>query len=684
MIKTQSVLLDESGFPKFDQISIAEIEPVLEQLLAESQAAMEVLAQSTQSRSWESFIAPMDEIDNRLERMWSPVSHLNSVKDSDELRAAYEACLPRLTEYGTRMSQDTRLFDGFKAIRNSKGFAALSESRQKVIENALRDFRLAGVDLPEDQKQRFMQIQQELSQKCNKFSQNVLDATHGWSLLITDEAELAGLPGSVRGMARQMAESADEKGWKFTLDAPLYIPFMTYADHPDYRRQMYEAFTTRASDQGPTAGQWDNSALMAEIITLRQEKARMLGFGNYAEYSLVPKMAQSPVQVVEFLLDLADKARPHALKELAEVRAFAKDEYGIDELNAWDIGYYSEKLRQQRYHFTQEDVRPYFPAEQVLKGMFEVVNRLFGISVRPLENPHLWHDEVRFFEVLENNQVVGHFYIDLFAREHKRGGAWMADCVGRMKTGKGLQKPVAFLTCNFSPPVGEKPSLLTHDEVTTLFHEFGHGLHHLLTRIDEAGVAGINGVAWDAVELPSQFMENWCWEREGLDLISAHYHSGEQLPSQLLEKMKAARNFQSALGMVRQIELSLFDIWLHQDTEIKSAAEIQSVLDKTRERVSVITPPEFNRFQNAFSHIFAGGYAAGYYSYKWAEVLSADAFGKFEEQGVFDQDAGRAFRDIILANGGAREPMELFVEFRGREPAVDALLRHSGLSDRAG
>ena len=679
MNNIQSVLTDFSDFPKFDQIKIEDIEPTLTKLLAQSREKIEKLAVSSQQKTWENFIVPMDEIDNALERMWSPVSHLNAVKDSDELRDAYEACLPKLTEYGTQLSQDKRLYDGFVSIKDSDEFNSLNLAQQKVITNALRDFKLAGVDLSEEQKPRFMEIQQSLSQKCNKFSQNVLDATHGWSLHITDETDLQGLPESAIGMARQMAQISDQQGWKFTLDAPLYIPFMTYADHQEFRRQMYEAFTTRASDKGPTKGQWDNSQLMVEILALRQEKAKMLGFQNYADYSVVSKMANSPDQIVEFLQDLAEKSKPYAEKELEELRAFANNEHAVADLNAWDLAYYSEKLRQHRYKFTQEEVRPYFPVEHVLKGMFDVVNRLFGISIKQTENAHLWHDDVRFFEVKENDQLIGHFYVDLFAREHKRGGAWMADCMGRLKTNSGLQKPVAFLTCNFSVPVGDKPSLLTHDEVTTLFHEFGHGLHHLLTRIDEPGVAGINGVAWDAVELPSQFLENWCWELEGLNFISSHYQTGETLPVELLGKMKAAKNFHCAMGMVRQLEFSLFDILLHQQTNIESPGQIQDTLNQVRSQVSVIVPPPFNRFQHAFSHIFAGGYAAGYYSYKWAEVLSADAFSRFEEEGVFNADTGKSFREIVLANGGSREPMELFVEFRGREPDIEALLRHSGL-----
>lgn len=683
MNNKQTVLTDFSDFPKFDQIKIEDIEPVLTDLLAQGREKIEKLAVSRKQKTWENFIVPMDEIDNALERMWSPVSHLNAVKDSDELRDAYEACLPKLTEYGTLLSQDKRLYDGYVSIKDSGEFDSLTQAQKKVITNALRDFKLAGVNLSEEDKPRFMEIQQALSQKCNKFSQNVLDATHGWSLNITDETDLSGLPESAIGMARQMAQSAGQQGWKFTLDAPLYIPFMTYADHQEFRRQMYEAFTTRASDMGPTKGKWDNSQLMVDILSLRQEKAKMLGFDNYADYSVVSKMANSPDQIIEFLQDLAEKSKPYAEKELEELRSFAKNEYEVAELNAWDLAYYSEKLKLQRYEFTQEEVRPYFPVEHVLEGMFGVVNRLFGISIRQIDNKHLWHNDVRFFEVKENDQPIGYFYVDLFAREHKRGGAWMADCMGRMNTKSGLQKPVAFLTCNFSVPVGDKPSLLTHNEVTTLFHEFGHGLHHLLTRIDEPGVAGINGVAWDAVELPSQFLENWCWEPEGLNFISSHYETGETLPVELLGKMKAAKNFHSAMGMVRQLEFSLFDILLHQQTDIESPEQIQDTLNQVRSQVSVIIPPSFNRFQHAFSHIFAGGYAAGYYSYKWAEVLSADAFGRFEEEGVFNADTGRSFREIVLANGGSREPMELFVEFRGREPDIEALLRHSGLLEQA-
>ncbi len=679
--RTNNPLLDFTGLPRFDEIEPRHIEVGLDQLLSANRMQIEKVATAGETATWDSFIQPIEDTDEKLDRFWSPVSHLHAVMDSDAMRAAYEACLPKLSDYQTEVSQDKRLFDGYQAVANSGVFKKLDQSQKKIIENALRDFRLSGVDLESEAKQRFKEISQELTQLTNRFEQNLLDATNAWSMHITDEKKLAGLPQSALAVAQQTAEQEELSGWKFTLHAPSYIPFMTYADDRLARREFYEAYTTRASEQGPHAGKWDNSNIMLQLLRLRKEAAALIGFDNYAEYSMATKMARDAAEVEEFLLELVDKSKPAAEKEMSELRLFAKEKFAVENLEAWDLAYYSEKLRQERYDFTQEDVRPYFPVDKVLNGMFDVVGRLFGIHVRPAQGVQQWHKDVEFFEIYDENDVVrGQFYVDLYARSHKRGGAWMADCISRKRMNSDIQTPVAFLTCNFTPPVGDKPALLTHDEVTTLFHEFGHGLHHMLTRVDYVGVAGISGVAWDAVELPSQFLENWCWEREALDIISNNVDTGEPLPDELLKKMRAAKNFQAAMQMVRQLEFSLFDLRLHTGFDAAGDFTIQQLLDSVREEVAVVKPPAFNRFQHSFSHIFAGGYAAGYYSYKWAEVLSADAFSKFEEDGIFNADTGRSFLGNILEKGGSQEPLELFVAFRGREPTVDALLRHSGLA----
>ncbi|MDH5407687.1 MAG: oligopeptidase A, partial [Gammaproteobacteria bacterium] len=553
---------------------------------------------------------------------------------------------------------------------------------KKTIENALRDFHLSGVDLPADKKARYKEIKQQLSKLTTKYEENILDATQGWQKTITDEALLSGLPDSARAMAKQSAEQKELDGWLFTLEFPSYYAVMTHADNRDLREEMYTAYVTRASDQGPNAGKWDNSQIMDDIVALRHELAQLLDFDSFAHRSLATKMAETPEQVLGFLNDLATRSKPVAVKELDELRQFAQEHFGIDELNAWDIGYYSEKQRQHLYDISQEDLKPYFPEDKVIAGMFEVVKRLYNISIRQSDDVELWHPTVRFYQIHDDaGELRGQFYLDLYAREHKRGGAWMDDCMGRMTTSNGqTQTPVAYLTCNLTPPIGDDPALFTHDEVITLFHEFGHGLHHMLTRVDHIGVSGINGVAWDAVELPSQFMENWCWEREALDVIAGHYQTNEPLPEELFNKMMRAKNFQAGMTMVRQLEFSIFDFRLHLEFDPAQGARIQQMLDEVREQVAVLKPPAFNRFQHGFSHIFAGGYAAGYYSYKWAEVLSADAFAKFEETGIFDPASGQSFLHNILEKGGTQEPMELFIKFRGREPTIDALLRHSGIT----
>ncbi|WP_429060225.1 oligopeptidase A [Aeromonas veronii] len=675
-------LLTMDSLPPFSQIKPEQVQPAVIQAIADcKQKISDVLAQRD-PHTWDSLIAPLEEVNDRLSRIWSPVSHLNSVLNSEALREAHDACLPLLSEFQTYVGQHEGLYQAYLALSQSDDFPLLSGAQRKEIQNTLRDFRLSGIGLPAEAQQRYGEIQTRLSELASRFSNNVLDATQGWHKLVADEAELAGLPDSVRAAARQMAELKGKEGWLFTLDIPSYLPVMMYADNRELRAEMYEAFTTRASDQGPNAGKWDNSAIMSELLTLRRELAQLLGFANYAELSLATKMADKTEQVVSFLTDLAAKSLPQGKAELEEIRAFAAEQHGQSELAAWDLAYYAEKLKQHKFSISDEQLRPYFPASKVVKGLFEVVKRVFGMKVRERLGIDTWHPDVRFYDIFDaDDELRGSFYLDLYAREHKQGGAWMDVCLGRRYRQDGsLQKPVAYLTCNFNGPVDGKPALFTHNEVVTLFHEFGHGIHHMLTRIDVAGVAGINGVAWDAVELPSQFLENWCWESEALAFISGHYETGEPLPADLLEKMLTARNFQAAMQMLRQLEFALFDFRLHQEFDPTNPAQLPALLDEVRSQVAVMTPPAFNRFQHSFSHIFAGGYAAGYYSYKWAEVLSADAFSRFEEEGIFNPATGQSFLKNVLEKGGSKEPMELFRAFRGREPKVDALLRHSGIA----
>ncbi len=670
-------LLEPSELPPFSKILPEHIKPAIESIIDDNEKAVAALLASAADTEWSALQEPLDQLDDRLGQAWSPVGHMNAVVNSEALRDAYNGCLPLLSEYSTRLGQNRQLFEAYQSLADSEAFNKLDSAQRKVINDNLRDFRLAGVALEDDKKARYGEIKKQLSELTSKFSDNVLDATMAWSNLIIDESELAGLPESALAGAKQLAESKEKEGWLLNLDFPSYFPVMTYCDNRELRKEVYTAFSTRASDQGPNAREFDNTENIQEILKLRHELAQLLGFDNYAEYSLATKMAESPDKVIEFLEDLAAKSKPQAEKELAELKAFAKETFGVEELEAWDVGYYGEKLRQQRYAISQEELRPWFPAEKAISGMFEVVNRLYGIEFEAVNNVDTWHKDVRFFNITRKGEVIGRFYLDLYAREHKRGGAWMDVCRSRWKQDGKLQLPVAYLTCNFTPPVGDKPALLTHDEVVTLFHEFGHGLHHMLTKVDYAAISGISGVAWDAVELPSQFMENWCWEKEGLAIISGHFETGEPLPEEMLDKLLAAKNFQSAMMMVRQLEFSLFDFKLHK--EYRENIDVQSVLNEVRKQVAVVIPPSFNRFQNSFSHIFAGGYAAGYYSYKWAEVLSADAFSRFEEEGIFNRNTGESFLHEILEKGGSAEPMELFVNFRGREPEIDALLRHSGI-----
>ena len=674
-------LLTLRGLPPFSAIQPQHVEPAIDEILSDNRAAIDRLLDGQQAYSWSNLVEPLEELADRLSRAWSPVGHLNSVVNGPELRAAYNACLPKLSDYATELGQNERLYQAYQAIANGDEWSHLDIAQKKIIDNALRDFRLSGVALPADKKARFKAIMQELSNLHAKFEENLLDATNAWHKQVTDVEDLAGLPPSALGLMAQNARQRNMEGWVLNLEFPSYIPVITYADNRALRREMYEAYVTRASDAGPHAGRWDNTPVMDRILALRHESAQLLGFNNYAEYSIAPKMAQSTEQVLRFLTDLAKRSLEMAKHELEEVRAFAREHHGQNDLEAWDIGYYSEKLRQHRYAISKEDLKPYFPEDQVVKGMFQVVRRLYGLDIRELKDIEVWHPAVRFFEIYdERGELRGQFYLDLYARPNKRGGAWMDECMTRKRGATGIQNPVAYLTCNFSPPVGDDPALLTHDEVLTLFHEFGHGLHHMLTKVDYPSVAGIAGVPWDAVELPSQFMENWCWQREALDQIATHYQTGAPLPEELFQKMLAAKNFQVGMQMVRQLEFSLFDFRLHMEYDPAKGAQVYDILNEVREQVAVMKPPSFNRFPHSFSHIFAGGYAAGYYSYKWAEVLSSDAFAAFEEKGIFDRDTGLRFLSTVLEQGGSREPMELFVEFRGREPTIDALLRHSGIA----
>jgi len=680
-IAENNPLIGLEGLPPFSKIKPAHVVPALKAAIAECRTKIdEVLA--SKSYTWNDLVLPLEEADDKLSRLFSPVSHMNSVVNNDELREAYEQCLPLLSEYSTFVGQHQGLYDAYNALHNSDEFKTLTTAQQKTITNALRDFELSGIALKPEQQKRYGEISARLSELASKFGNNVMDATLAWQKHITDESELAGLPESALALGADTAKSKELEGWVFTLDFPSYLPIMTYADNRELREEFYTAFVTRASDQGPNAGEFDNSAIMSEELALRHELAELLGFNSYADMSLATKMAETPEQVFSFLEDLAAKSKPQAEQELAELTAYAKDKHGVTELAAWDYAYYGEKLKQEKYAISDEVLRPYFPANKVLSGLFTTVNRLFGISVKEVTEFDTYHPDVRFFEIYDNsNTLRGRFYLDLYARDRKRGGAWMDDCMGRKVRANGeLQTPVAYLVCNFNKAVGDKPALFTHNEVTTLFHEFGHGIHHMLTQVDAAPVAGINGVAWDAVELPSQFLENWCYEEEALSFISGHYETDEPLPKELLDKLLAAKNFQSGMQMLRQLEFSLFDFTIHHTYNAGEPCHIQATLDEVRSKTAVVKAPAFNRFQHGFSHIFAGGYSAGYYSYKWAEVLSADAFSKFEEEGIFNPATGEAFLKNILEKGGSEEPMELFKKFRGREPQVDALLRHSGIA----
>jgi oligopeptidase A len=675
-------LLTVSDLPPFSQIKPEHIKPAVEHAIAECKKVIEAVLEE-KTFTWANLIMPTDEADDTLSKLWSPVSHMNSVVNSDELREAYESCLPLLSQYGTFVGQHQGLYQAYQQLAGSDDYQQLTIAQKKVIENALRDFKLSGIALNNENKKQYGEIVTRLSELSSTFGNNLLDATHAYNVNITDKNELSGLPDSAIEAAAELAKEQEKQGWLFTLDIPSYLPVMMYASNVKLREQLYRGFVTRASDQGPNASKFDNSNIMNELLKLRHELAQLLGFNNFSEKSIATKMASSTDEVLGFLENLAVKSKAQGQQDLNEVKAFAKTEFNETDLQAWDLPYYSEKLKQSRYAISDEECRPYFPEDKVVSGLFEVVKRLFGLQINEIANIDTWHKDVKFFEVLDsNNNLRGRFYLDLYARAHKRGGAWMDDCKSRRELINGdIQYPVAYLTCNFNKPIGNKPALFTHDEVVTLFHEFGHGIHHMLTQINTSGVSGIDGVPWDAVELPSQFLENWCWQPEALAFISGHYETGEPLPQEMLDKMLAAKNYQSAMQMLRQLEFSIFDFKMHRDyqPEQENTAYIQQTLNKVREEYSVVKAAEFNRFQHSFGHIFGGGYSAGYYSYKWAEVLSADAFSRFEEEGIFNAQVGKDFLTNILEKGGSEEPSVLFKAFRGREPKIDALLRHCGI-----
>ena len=673
-------LLATDSLPAFDQIQPEHVGPAMDELLKAADEALEKAVGPDVPPDYDALSAVLDVASERLKTAWGHVGHLNAVADTPELRAAYNAALPRVTELFTRHASDERLYEKYKALASAPSVQRLSPPRRKALSNAMRDFVLSGAELQGESKQRFQQLQERQAELAQKFSEHVLDATDSYAYYATTE-EFAGVPEDVRQAARAAAQAEGRGGHKLTLHFPSYFPVLQYGDNRQLREQLYRAHVTRASELGRP--ELDNSAIMSELLQLRQEEARLLAHANFAEVSLVPKMADSPRQVMEFLSDLARRARPYAERDLQELRDFARKQLNLPELQAWDIAYASEKLKQSRYAFSDQEVKQYFTEPKVLEGLFRIIETLFEVSIRPDSAP-VWHPSVRFFRIERASRLVGQFYLDLYARSGKRPGAWMDDVRGRWARPEGsLQTPVAHLVCNFAPPLEGRPALLTHDEVTTLFHEFGHGLHHMLTRVEDIGVAGISGVEWDAVELPSQFMENFCWEWEVLKHLTAHVDTGEPLPRPLFDRMLTAKNFQSGLQTLRQVEFALFDMRLHAEPGTES--RIQNVLDEVRREVAVITPPPFNRFQHSFSHIFSGGYAAGYYSYKWAEVLSADAWSAFEECAerrgtVLDVETGRRYREAVLETGGSRPAMESFKAFRGREPSIDALLRHQGMA----
>jgi oligopeptidase A len=700
---TANPLLADSTLPPFSAIRPEHVEPAIDVILADYRARTEALLASNVPRDFAHVLLLGEELEDRLNRAWAPVSHLHGVADSEELRTAYSAAQEKIVEHASELGQNRELYAAIEAVAASTDGDVLPRAALTLIEHELRDFRLSGVALEEPARSRFREIASELAKLATAFEEAVLDATDAWSEGIADEAGLAGIPESGRAVLRAYAGEKAQPGWLVTLKQPSVQTVLTYADDRALRERVYRAYQTRASDQGPNAGEFDNSARIERILSLRHEAAQLLGFGDAAAESLATKMAPSADAVLAFLRDFAARAKPVALRELDELRDFAVSELGLEQLEPWDVGYAAEKLRERKYALNEEELKPYFALDPVLDGLFAITGRVFGISLRRRDGVDTWHPDVRYYDLVDaDGRVFAGAYVDLYARSGKRGGAWMDVCVNRFRRACGVQLPVAFLTCNFAPPIkasaareegavceadggvreGDiaRPSLLTHDDVLTLFHEFGHGLHHLLTEVDLPGVGGINGVEWDAVELPSQFMENFGWQREALDLFARHWQTGEKLPDELFARMQAARHFHAGLFLVRQLEFGLFDFRIHREFDPARGARVLEILAEVRDEVAVVKPPAWQRFPHAFTHIFAGGYGAGYYSYLWAEVLSADAFARFEEAGVFDRATGEAYRNAILAVGGSRPALESFVEFRGREPRPDALLRSYGLA----
>lgn len=676
-------LLNTDALPAFRKIKAKDIVPAIDKVLAENKNQLESLLKE-ENVSWENLVTPLQKMDSRLSRVWSPVRHLNSVMNNDEWRKQHDKCLSKLSSYHTEISQNVDLYNAYKKLYNSPAFMDYSIAQKQIIKHSLRDFELGGVALEKEKKRRFKEVKELLSQLSNTFSQNVLDATHAWKKLISDKKELAGLPDFALDMLKQNAKQKNKDGYLLGLDFPSFNAVMTYAENRSLRKEVYLAYVTRASEfknKNSDNKRFDNTEVIKDILEGRLVIAELLGFKNHAEVSIAKKMANSTGDVLSFLNDLNEKSHDKAGAEFEELENFAKESDAIEKLEAWDMGFYSEKLKNKLYQFSQQELKPYFPAPKVISGLFEIVNRLYGIKITENKKQETWHDDVLFYEIVdEDNNLRGQFYLDLYARENKQGGAWMDECVSRMKIEGTVQTPVAYLVCNLTPPVGDKPALFDHNEVTTLFHEFGHGLHHMLTQVDEYDVSGINGVEWDAVELPSQFMENWCWEKESLKLISGHYETGDEIPEDLFNKMLSAKNYRAASVMIRQLEFALFDFELYINYATPGYEGVQQTLDNVRSRVSVMPAVAENRFQNSFSHIFGGGYSAGYYSYKWAEVLSADAFSKFEENGIFNKKTGKEFLNNILEKGGSEPAADLFKKFRGREPDSEALLRHCGLS----
>ena len=672
-------LLQLEGLPSFPEIKAEHMLPAIESVVAAAREGIKAILQS-EEHSYGSLVHAREGLESRINEVWSPISHMNSVVNSVEIRAAHKACLDILTAYRTDMGQNRRLFNAYERLKSGVEYEGLTAEQKKVVDNALRDFQLSGIDLPEDEQAEFADLARQLSDLTSTFNNNVLDATQAWTKLLASATQLPGVPATLLEPMREAASAREQEGYLLTLDMPCYTAVLTYCEDQDIRKELYLAYGTRASDRGPNAGEFDNTVVMQEILAARLRQAKLLGFENFAEFSVATKMARSGQEVLDFLADLGRQAQPAATRELAQIEEFAAAEGLVIPIEPWDIAFCAQKLKKSSYDLSDEELRPYFPVDRVLAGMFEVVKRLFDVEVTSVSDMPTWHDEVTTYEIRRGGHRVARFYVDLYARENKLGGAWMGDCRVRRRDEKGqLCIPVAFLTCNFNRPVADQPALLTHREVVTLFHEFGHGLHHMLTQVEAADVSGINGVAWDAVELPSQFLENFCWQAEAMRLITGHYQTGSPLPDGMLERLLSAKNFQAAMMMVRQLEFGLFDFKLHTEFDPSEDDIIQREIEAARAAVAVVKPPDEYAFQHSFSHIFGGGYAAGYYSYKWAEVLSADAFAKFLEDGIFNRQTGEKFLASILEKGGSKDAMDLFVEFRGREPQVEALLRQDGI-----